>query len=116
MKVYYRPKSGDTKLKHLPIDNKEEPAHRVCQKIQFMEGIAENLRITLFNNKTGSMFKDHELVPENSFLEYTTASISSEEAYLSLPTPAKPGDGVSAMRPGATAGMPGNPAIRAPPT
>lgn len=112
MKVFYRPKSGDAKLKHLLIDSKEEPARRICHQIQFMESIAENLRITLFNNKTGQMFKEGDMVPENSFLEYTTAPIASDEAYLTLPTPQ--GDGASALGM-ATGRTPGGTATRAPP-
>ena len=54
------------------------------------------------------------MIPENSFLEYTTAPIASDEAYLTLPTPVKQGEGATGLGM-ATGKTPGGTAIRAPP-
>jgi hypothetical protein len=53
MKVLYRHKTGVGKLNAVNLESEHEPAHQVCQRIHFMEGISDKLRVTIFSNRTG---------------------------------------------------------------
>jgi hypothetical protein len=79
MKVFYKERSDEIKikLKALEIEQDQIPAHRVRQKIQFKEGVELNMIIKLYDNKTGQIFKDEDLVQKGAMLEYEAVPISS---------------------------------------
>ena len=75
MKVFYRKKAdAEIKLKPLPITSEKEAAFKVAFSIKVAEEIEDSMRVLIYDNKTGELYLDNDLIMRDSFLEYEAIS------------------------------------------
>lgn len=77
MKIFYKPRHGDDKHKQIPLDKEAYAAHIIAEKIRFQEGIDHSLRLTLYDNKTGHIYREDEMIEKLSYLEYSTQPLTN---------------------------------------
>jgi hypothetical protein len=62
-RVLYKARNEKSaQLKKLNIDSDLEVAHRIFQKIRFQESIDHCLHISLYDNKTGNLIRDNDII------------------------------------------------------
>eukprot|EP00347_Sterkiella_histriomuscorum_P012081 403369963 len=59
-------------LKRLPIENEQEPAFKIGYYIKVAENIDESLKVQIYDNKSGELYKDNDLIMKDSFLDFET--------------------------------------------
>ena len=68
-KVLYN-KKGESTINKLPIEGEKEYANRIAYYIKIAEDIDGPMKVLIFDNKTGLLFDDQDMIPKDSFLQY----------------------------------------------
>lgn len=85
-RVFYK-KKNEIQLKKLEIEGEGIPALKLMYKIGFQESIDKSLHILLYNNKTGEAVKEHDNIPLNSIIEYSTIPLNQMPPSMPPPAP-----------------------------